>query len=63
MARAERRDARWHGRIERFRIRTMDFIGGAPTKAPEIVAEPSGDDPAASSTPPENVVSRDGATS
>jgi lysyl-tRNA synthetase class 2 len=64
MARAERRDARWHGRIERFRIRTMDFIGGAPTKAPEIVAEPSGDEPAAiSSTPPENVVSRDGATS
>jgi lysyl-tRNA synthetase class 2 len=64
MARAERRDARWHGRVDQFRIRTMDFIAGAPTKAPEIAAEPSGDEPAAiSSTPPDSVVSRDGATS
>ena len=65
MARAERRDARWHGRIDRIRIRTMDFIAGAPTKAPEIAAaERSGDEPAAiTSTPPESVVSRDGATS
>jgi lysyl-tRNA synthetase class 2 len=64
MARAERRDARWHGKVDQLRIRTMDFIAGAPTKAPEIAAEPSGGEPAAtSSTPPENVVSRDGATS
>jgi lysyl-tRNA synthetase class 2 len=31
MARADRREQRWHGRIQRFRVRTMDLIAGAPT--------------------------------
>ena len=64
MARAERREARWHGKVDRLRIRMMDFIAGAPTRAPEVAAEPSGDEPdAISPTPPETVVSRDRATS
>jgi len=64
MARAERREARWHGKVDRLRIRMMDFIAGAPTRAPEVAAEPSGDEPdVMSPTPPETVVSRDRATS
>ena len=62
MARAERREARWHGRMDRFRIRMMEAIAGAPTKAPEIAAAPSGEEPSAMSTPADGAVSRDGAT-
>jgi lysyl-tRNA synthetase, class II len=63
MARAVRREARWHGRMDRFRIRTMDLIAGAPTKAPELAEELPGDESGAISVPPpEDAVTRDGAT-
>ena len=63
MARAVRREARWHGRMDRFRIRTMDLIAGAPTKAPELAEALPGDESGAISVPPpEDAVTRDGAT-
>jgi lysyl-tRNA synthetase class 2 len=62
MARAVRREARWHGRMDRFRIRTMEFIGGAPT-LPEVPQAVSSDEPSViSATPPDGAVTRDGAT-
>ena len=65
MARAKRRDERWHGPMDRFRIRVMEFIAGAPTKPPEVSEESSGgDEPGAiPATPSDSVISRDGATS
>ena len=63
MARAVRREARWHGKVDRFRIRTMDLIAGAPTKAPELAeALPGEESGAISVPPPEDAVTRDGAT-
>ena len=65
MSRAVRREARWHGRMDRFRIRTMEYIAGAPTKPPELPQAVSGDEPSAISAPPpppEGAVTRDGAT-
>ena len=63
MARAARREARWHGKMDRFRIRTMDLIAGAPTKAPELAEALPGDESGAISVPPpEDAVTRDGAT-
>jgi hypothetical protein len=63
MARAVRREARWHGRMDRFRIRTMDLIAGAPTKPPELAEALPGDESGAISVPPpEDAVTRDGAT-
>ena len=63
MARAVRREGRWHGKMDRFRIRTMDLIAGAPTKAPELAEALPGDEPEAISVPPpEDAVTRDGAT-
>lgn len=63
MARAARREARWHGKMDRFRIRTMDLIAGAPTKAPELAESLPGDESGAISVPPpEDAVTRDGAT-
>jgi lysyl-tRNA synthetase, class II len=55
MARAERREKRWHGRIDRFRVRTMDWIAGAPTKVAEMTHRrdhPGDVDPEASPEPP-----------
>jgi hypothetical protein len=49
--------------MDRFRIRTMDLIAGAPTKAPEIPEALPGDESGAISVPPpEDAVTRDGAT-
>jgi lysyl-tRNA synthetase class 2 len=51
MARAQRREDRWHGRMDRFRIHTMDLIAGAPTRTPEDAPQSS-----------EGVVTRDAAS-
>jgi hypothetical protein len=41
MARADRREQRWHGRIQRFRVRTMDLIAGAPTRTDDAHGRPA----------------------
>jgi hypothetical protein len=49
--------------MDRFRIRTMDLIAGAPTRAPELAEALPGDESGAISVPPtEDAVTRDGAT-
>jgi lysyl-tRNA synthetase class 2 len=72
LARAERREARWHGRFDRFRIRTMDLIAGAPsTPSDPVEPSPAGESEppppisesdAVSAGPPESAVTRDSAT-
>jgi lysyl-tRNA synthetase class 2 len=72
LARAERREARWHGRFDRFRIRTMDLIAGAPSKPSDPVEPsptgeserppPASESDAVSAGPPESAVTRDSAT-